>query len=315
MMKLRSVFSAFLLLASLGSFSIGSVDAIELGSGGGGGVPGLGSVSGIDDRYALFDGATTLEAGLLSDDGTNVTLTSGSFVFPSENDATTPTICFGVPCDSGIYETADNHLILALAGGAEIELDSGSFRGDSLSTPFALRLANSSATVPVFVFGNDIDTGMGRAAADTPALIGAGVPLAVFGTTIPITNAELKALRATPVTLVAAQGVNTIIELKTAIIILDFGSEVFTESTDNLVIQYNGGTDTSAAIEATGFIDSAADDTIYVVNSLTTGQDMTALINDSIELFNTGSGEYGGNASNDTTMTVKITYQVSSTGL
>jgi len=39
---------------------------------------GLVSAAGTDNRYALFDGTNTLEAGLLSDDGTNVTLATGN---------------------------------------------------------------------------------------------------------------------------------------------------------------------------------------------------------------------------------------------
>ena len=42
------------------------------------------SGTGTDNRYALFDGTSTLEAGLLSDDGTNVNLTSGNFQFQTD---------------------------------------------------------------------------------------------------------------------------------------------------------------------------------------------------------------------------------------
>lgn len=40
--------------------------------------PGVITVTGIDNRYGLFNGTTELEGGLLSDDGTNVTLATGN---------------------------------------------------------------------------------------------------------------------------------------------------------------------------------------------------------------------------------------------
>jgi hypothetical protein len=134
--------------------------------------------------------------------------------------------------------------------------------------------------------------------------------------TVNLTNAEIKALRATKKELVAAPGAGKFIQLVSAVLILNYGTEVLTESTDNMVIQYHtSGIDATGAIEATNFIDASADTMIYVAPSAIAYNASTNLVNDALELFNTGDGEYGGNASLDTTMIVKIAYLIWSTGL
>lgn len=134
--------------------------------------------------------------------------------------------------------------------------------------------------------------------------------------TVEISNAELKALRAAPKTLVAAPGADKFIELVSAWIIMDYGSNVLTESTDNLVIQYNtSGLDASAAIETTGFLDQSADMICYVVGASIAGAAATSFVNKALELFNNGDGEFGGNAGNDTTLTVKVSYRIHTAGL
>jgi len=133
--------------------------------------------------------------------------------------------------------------------------------------------------------------------------------------TVELTNAQIKAMRATPVDLVDAPGAGKFLELVGAVLVLDYGSNVLTESADNMVIQYGSGTDATAAIEATGFIDDSADSISVVVPAAIVGIAASSIANDELELFNTGDGEYGGNAGADTTMTVKITYRVHTLGL
>lgn len=126
--------------------------------------------------------------------------------------------------------------------------------------------------------------------------------------TVQITNAEIKALRATPKDLVAAPGAGKFLEFVGATIILDYGSNVLTESADNLVIQYDGGQDATAAIESTGFIDNNADIVAVIVPATIAAIASASVANDALELFNTGDGEIAGNAGADTTLTVKISY-------
>lgn len=134
--------------------------------------------------------------------------------------------------------------------------------------------------------------------------------------TVELSNADIKALVSAPKQLVAAPAAGSMIQLISAVLVLDYGSEVLTESDDNLVIQYQtSGQDATAAIETTGFIDAAADTVAIVAPSAIATVASANLAANALTLFNTGDGEYAGNASNDTTMTVKVTYRVIDLGL
>lgn len=135
--------------------------------------------------------------------------------------------------------------------------------------------------------------------------------------TIEISNSEIKALVATPKELVAAQGANTVIEVVSLVLILDFGSEVLAEPSnpDNLAIEYDGGAGTQIDTwDTTNFITAAADH--YEIRHPSSVIEAAAVtdVNKNVVLINIGS-DYTGNASNDTTITAKITYRVHATGL
>jgi len=134
--------------------------------------------------------------------------------------------------------------------------------------------------------------------------------------TVEISNAEIKLLRANKKTLIAAPGAANFIEVVSAVLILDYGTNVLTESADNLVIEYaTSGADITAAIEATGFIDQAVDQMALVLPAGIATDAASDLLNNAVQLFNTGDGEYAGNVGADTTMTVKITYRIHAAGL
>lgn len=129
---------------------------------------------------------------------------------------------------------------------------------------------------------------------------------------VSIAAAAIKTLRATPVELVAAQGADTLIQFVSAMLVLTAGSEVLTESADNLAIEFDDGSAVAVtgAIEATGFIDQAAD---TITNAIPTGDTIDALadvVNKNIAILNTGDGEYAGNASDDAQLDVYVTYRV-----
>jgi hypothetical protein len=151
---------------------------------------------------------------------------------------------------------------------------------------------------------------------DGKTAVANGLVLGAFGSeymsvTVSLTAGEIKALRATKKELVAAPGSGKMLELVSAVLKLNYGSEVLTESVDNMVIQYNtSGVDATGAIEATGFIDASANTTYLVKAADIAAAASTNLENKALELFNTGDGEYGGNASADTTMTVIVNYRV-----
>lgn len=135
----------------------------------------------------------------------------------------------------------------------------------------------------------------------------------VHSVEVAITNAQIKALRATPKTLVAAPGASRVNEYVGMMLIHDYGTNALTESADNLAVRYTNGSgaQVSTDIEATGFVDATAD---KVINSIPQ-KDVICVPNAALVLHNTGDGEYGGNAAADTVWRAKVSYRVWPTGL
>ena len=133
---------------------------------------------------------------------------------------------------------------------------------------------------------------------------------------VDVNSVEIKALAATPVELVAAQGAGTLVEIVNVVLLLNYGSEVLAEPSapDDLAIEYDGGTGYQlVTFDTTGFITSAADAMMIMrpgnVNGGAAAVTTAANVNKNVVLLNTG-GEYTGNASNDTTMRVITNYRV-----
>lgn len=135
----------------------------------------------------------------------------------------------------------------------------------------------------------------------------------LYEATVTLTAAEVKALNGTPKTIISAVA-TSIVEFVSAVFILDYGSEVFTETDDNLVIEYEDGRDISAAIETTGFIDQAADQVAIINAADVPTMTAAAAVNKAVQLYNPND-EIAGNASNDSTLTLKITYRVHTVSL
>ena len=131
--------------------------------------------------------------------------------------------------------------------------------------------------------------------------------------TVTLTNAQIKALNATPITVVAAQGANTLIEVEKVVVKLNAGSEALTEpnSDENIQFLYGaGGVAATAAIDFTNFLDQTADETQIELGAQVAGQVSTGVENTAIVVENVGTGEIAGNASNDATVTIKVMYRV-----
>jgi len=137
------------------------------------------------------------------------------------------------------------------------------------------------------------------------------VGLGLHTAKVTLTAAEIKALAGSPKVLVAAPGEGKALSFLGATLRLVAGTEVLTESADNLAIKYKGGTglQISETIEATGFIDQSADTIINVVPIKDAKQTSANIANEELFLVNL-DGEYGGNASNDAELVVVITYRV-----
>ncbi len=185
--------------------------------------------------------------------------------------------------------------------------------------------SGNDALDPVYVFCNEVETKLeGTSAISNDLLLGDGQAIQynddtlskVMVATAQLSNADIKALRATSKELVASPGADYAIWPLSAVLILDYGSEVLTESADNLQFSWNTGTTAcGTAIEATGFIDNGADILTNWVMAADEINAASAIVNKNLTLDNTGDGEYGGNASNDTTMTVTVYYRIIKCGL
>lgn len=89
----------------------------------------------------------------------------------------------------------------------------------------------------------------------------------VFVADVTITATQLKALNATPITLVAAPGANKALVPILAVFFLDYNSAAYAgiASGEDLTIKYTDGSGTVlATVETTGFLDATADATRFV---------------------------------------------------
>lgn len=133
---------------------------------------------------------------------------------------------------------------------------------------------------------------------------------------VTLTSANVKALRATPITLVAAPAAGYVLEFIKIYLFLDYGSNGFTESTDNLAVKYTDGSGSvvSETIEMTGFIDQTADTMTSAGPAAQAILAKTACAGKALVLHNTGDGEIAGNAANDSVVEVKVAYRVHANG-
>lgn len=112
---------------------------------------------------------------------------------------------------------------------------------------------------------------------------------------VTLTNANMVALRATPISLVAAPGAGKYLQFIKAELFFDY-TAAYGETTDDLGVKYTNGTgaQVSQTLDATGFLTATADAYATIAAA---SCPMTA--NAPLVLHNLGDGEYtGGNASN-----------------
>lgn len=153
------------------------------------------------------------------------------------------------------------------------------------------------------VFMRDCTDGFRRAQQD-PAILEQAI--------VTLTNAEIKALRATPKTLVAAPGSGKCLQFVSALIKLTAGTNVLTESTANLAVKYTDGSgaQVSETIESTNFIDQAADTYTTARSKTDAIVAATGCVNKALVLHNLGTGEIAGNAAADATLKLWVQYRV-----
>jgi hypothetical protein len=97
-------------------------------------------------------------------------------------------------------------------------------------------------------------------------------------------------IRATPIELVRAPGAGRAIMVDKVDFLLSAASGAYTETADNLAVEYSGGADI-LTVEATGFLDQASAEprTVERAEAL-----VEPVVNQSVQLINNGDGEFGG---------------------
>lgn len=134
----------------------------------------------------------------------------------------------------------------------------------------------------------------------------------IYEKIITLTNAELKDLNGTAKELVAAPGSGKLIEFVSAVLFLDVGSEILTESADNLDIEYDDGTGPAVCttIECTGFIEQTVDQVMLALAIVLAGSTTaSSTINKNLALLS-NEGDFAGNASADAVMKIKVIYRL-----
>jgi len=127
---------------------------------------------------------------------------------------------------------------------------------------------------------------------------------------VEVTSAQLLALAATQVELVPAPGTNKVLEFVSAVIKYNAGSTGYTESSADLVIEYSGGQNVCASVDATNFVDQTNDEIRIAYPSATAlaqTVDLYALRNTGFQLDQEGAGEWTGGTG---TLTIWINYRV-----
>ena len=93
----------------------------------------------------------------------------------------------------------------------------------------------------------------------------------------------------------------------------DYAGAAFTVAVDeDLVIEYADGTDATAPIETTAFLDQVDDEIRYYPFARWLSSDPEASINQGLRITNTGAGEIADGGTSE--VDVRVTYRVYETG-
>jgi predicted RecA/RadA family phage recombinase len=126
--------------------------------------------------------------------------------------------------------------------------------------------------------------------------------------TVEISNAEIKAINATPKELVAAPGANKMIEFLGAVLFHDYGANALTGNHD-ITIGLDSGSVAVAAVVGYADFPLKTADHVYAVKPALAFNDAAAdALNKNLAL--TAAGDFGGNAGNDTVWTVVVSYRI-----
>lgn len=212
--------------------------------------------------------------------------------------------------------TAWGFYIDSEAGGATVYSDHNEIEITSAGNAYEAQVAAGDIWNSTFdrITAADGKTGAGTVNLVSSTAVGSLslTDCKMASSVVTLTTAQVNALRATPITLVAAQGANTIIEFVSAVLMYDYATAAFTVGADeDFVIEYADGTDVSGSIETTGFLDQVDDEVRYVPSAVAVNTDLEPCINQALRIFNTGSGETTGGGGE---VDVRLVYRVHKTG-
>lgn len=122
---------------------------------------------------------------------------------------------------------------------------------------------------------------------------------------VQLDNAAVKGFRGAPAELIPAPGADKAVIVHKFAIVSDDSAGAWTESADDLVLQYADGVDISAAIEAGDLVGGAV--AVKCQGVLDTA--LVPDVNAAVELFNTGDGEWAGGDA-DNTMSIRLWYSI-----
>lgn len=246
-------------------------------------------VSGDPVRFGLMTGVALTDEG----DGGNAT--------------TKTSVDFG---PSVWRLTVDDNLGTGIAVGAAIYYhDTGTGTGSvhlnndptgaNAFFGFAMETVSANATTAIEV----IHVALGFNSA-TAGLAGTSELM----TEVTLTSAQVKALKGTPITLVAAPGADlAIVPMAVNIVVNYGGTNAFTETADDLSIGYAGGAELME-IESTGLIDQTNDEWRFIEF---TGHDETFIpVENAAVVITNLDDEIAGNAGADNTVKVRLYYRV-----
>ena len=133
---------------------------------------------------------------------------------------------------------------------------------------------------------------------------------------VEIISAEILLLATTQIELIPAPGADKVIQVLSCSMILDYGTNVFTEPSapDDLEVVYDTAGGESIADVVGDFVVLSADSIAQPQIKAVAGVAASGMVNKAVVLDNNGSN-YGGNAGDDTTITVKLSYVIHDVGL
>ncbi len=136
----------------------------------------IGAITGTDTRVPYFDGTDGATDAALTWNKTTSVLTAGKqlLVDTGQTFGTGTGIAFG-DGDTAIYESSDDVLIFRVNGTSYFKVLNSTLTSSIAAGGAQLLFSAASATVPSHTYEADVDTGMGRAAADALSLIAGAV--------------------------------------------------------------------------------------------------------------------------------------------